>query len=57
MISRFHRAFVRFAAFLVRRISMGLGFSDVAFIMLIDGLEMVIGRRNVMGCGEVMMFT
>jgi len=46
---------VRGAAFLLRGFSMGLGFLVVILIVLSDGLEMVIGCRDVTGCSEVML--
>ena len=43
------------AAFVMRSISVGLGFFMKVFIVLRDCLEMVIGCGNVTSCGKMMM--
>jgi hypothetical protein len=49
------RVLVRGPAFVLRIISMSLGFFMATFIMLIDCLEMVVGCGDVMGRGKMMM--
>jgi hypothetical protein len=47
---------MRRLALLMCRIAVGLGRSMVTFIVLIDCLKMVIGRSNVTGRGQMMVF-
>jgi hypothetical protein len=46
---------VRGTALLLRSISVGLGFFMVIFIVFSHRLKMVIGGRDVMGCGKMMV--
>lgn len=55
MLVGLHRAGVRLATFLLRRISVSLCISNIAFIVLIDCLKMMIGSGNVMGCRKMVV--